>query len=175
MKKLTVLFFSALFIIACKNVEQYRAPIEALSTDWERASANINELSSMLSGATTMLATLKDSMVVDPKAKLKPETKSTLDSMMEAFMAQFNGLSSITPDVAAFANSWGEMGGKLNKLKEGLAAKKLEGDVMAQINELKAAVQDANTKTDEWKSRVEGAKTTALSAYDQFKQALMAK
>lgn len=177
MKKLLVFLLPVLFIFACKNVEQYRAPIEALSTDWDRASAGFMELGSLLSGATTMLTGLSDSLNVDPiiAAKLKPETTNMLDSMKTAFMAQLTGLNTITPDVTQFSNSWNEMGTKLVTLKDGLNSGKLEGDVMAQVNELKTAVQNATSKTEDWKFKINAAKNSALTAYDLYKQTLMTK
>ncbi|MBK9222245.1 MAG: hypothetical protein IPO16_08995 [Saprospiraceae bacterium] len=172
MKKFIAILVPVLFVIACKNVEQFRAPIEALSADWEKATTSVTEAGSMLGAAQASLAALKDSLVVDPKmaAKMKPEVIASMDSMKIAFNSQIEGITGLASEVTSFATSWQEMSGKLASLKDGLAAGKLEGDVMAQVNELKSAVMDASTKADGWKNKLESAKVAAMAAYDMYKQ-----
>ncbi|MFZ1255540.1 MAG: hypothetical protein WAR77_04265, partial [Saprospiraceae bacterium] len=63
MKKFIAILVPVLFVIACKNVEQFRAPIEALSADWEKATTSVTEAGSMLGAAQASLAALKDSLV----------------------------------------------------------------------------------------------------------------
>lgn len=177
MKKIIAILTPVLFFAACKNVEQFRAPIEALSADWEKATTSVTEAGSMLGAAQSNLMALKDSLMVDPAmaAKMKPEVTASMDSLKTAFMAQMDGISGMASEVTSFATSWQEMSGKLATLKDGLASGKLEGDVMAQVNELKTAVMDATTKSDGWKTKLEEAKVAAMSAYDMYMQKKMAK
>lgn len=177
MKKIIAILTPVLFLLACNSVEQFRAPIEALSAEWEKATTTVTEAGSMLGAAQASLTSLKDSMMLDEKmaAKMKPELVASMDSMKTAFMAQLNGMSGMASEVTSFATSWQEMSGKLASLKDGLAAGKLEGDVMAQVNELKNAVMDATTKADGWKTKLEAAKLTAMTAYDMYKQKAMSK
>jgi hypothetical protein len=175
MKKLIALFVPVLFVFACNNVEQFRAPIEALSADWEKATTSVTEVGGMIGAAQSSLAALKDSFMIDPMkaAKMKPEMTASLDSMKMAFNAQLDGITGLASEVTSFAGSWQEMSTKLAALKDGLAAGKLEGDVLSQVNELKNAAMDATTKADAWKSKLADAKTAAMAAYDMCKQKMM--
>lgn len=177
MKKLIAILAPVVFIIACKNVEQFRAPIEALSADWEKATTAVTEVGGMIGAAQTSLASLKDSLMVDPKmaAKMKPEMTATLDSLKNAFTGQVDGISGLASEVTSFATSWEEMSKKLAGLKDGLAAGKLEGDIMAQIDELKTASVDATSKVEGWGAKLNDAKAAAMAAYDMYKQKAMAK
>jgi hypothetical protein len=96
-----------------------------------------------------------------------------MDSLTTAFSAQLDGINGLASEVTTFATSWQEMSTKLTTLKDGLAAGKLEGDVMAQINELKTAATDAATKVGDWKTKLNDAKTAAMAAYDMCKQKMM--
>ncbi len=175
MKKLFAILTPVLFLTACNNVEQFRAPIEALTAEWEKATTEVTELGGMIGAAQTSLASLKDSMMVDPAkaSKMKPEAKASMDSLTTAFTAQLDGINGMASEVATFATSWQEMSTKLTALKDGLTSGKLEGDVMAQITELTNAASDATTKVGEWKSKLDDAKTAAMAAYDMCKQKMM--
>ncbi|MBK8954332.1 MAG: hypothetical protein IPM34_02100 [Saprospiraceae bacterium] len=175
MKKLIAFLSLVIFVFACKNVEQFRAPIEALSADWEKATTAVTEVGSMIGAAQSSLASLKDSLMVDPKmaAKMKPEMTASLDSLKTAFTAQVDGMSGLASEVTSFATSWEEMSKKLAGLKDGLASGKLEGDVMAQIDELKTASMDATSKIEAWSTKLKEAKAAAMSAYDMYKQKAM--
>lgn len=177
MKTLIVILVPVLFIFSCKNVDQFRAPIEALSADWEKATTAVTEVGSMIGAAQTSLGALKDSFMLDPMktAKMKPDMMASLDSMKMAFTGHLDGITGLASEVTSFASSWQEMSGKLAALKDGLTSGKLEGDVLAQVNELKNAAMDAATKVDTWKSKLEDAKTAAQAAYDMHMQKLMSK
>ncbi len=177
MKKLIALLIPVLFVAACKNVEQFRAPIEALSADWEKATTSVTEIGGMIGAAQSSLNSLKDSLVVDPAkaAKMKPEMTAALDSMRSAFNGHVEGITGLASEVTGFATSWEEMSKKLATLKEGLAAGKLEGDVMAQVEELKTASMDAATKVETWTKKLNEAKAAAMSAYEMYMQKYMSK
>lgn len=175
MKKLIAILVPVLFVVACKNVEQFRAPIEALSADWEKATTAVTEVGSMIGATQTSLAAIKDSFMVDPMkaAKLKPEVTDSLNSLKLAYTTQVDGLMGLASEVTSFAGSWQQMSTKLTALKTGLASGKLDGDVMAQVNELKNAAMDAATKAEAWKTKLNAAKATAMAAYDIYTQKKM--
>jgi hypothetical protein len=56
MKKLFAILTPVLFLMACNNVDQFRAPIEALTADWEKATTEVTELGGMIGAAQTSLA-----------------------------------------------------------------------------------------------------------------------
>ncbi|HRI34250.1 MAG: hypothetical protein IPO85_05620 [Saprospiraceae bacterium] len=175
MKKLILLIAPVLFIVACKNVEQFRAPIEALTADWAKAGASVTEVGSLLNTTQVMMASMSDSLVVAPTAKLKPGVMASLDSIKTIYTNQLAGLGTLGNDLKAFSSSWQEMSTKVDALSAGLKSGKLDGDVMAQINELKTASTDAMSKADGWKSAIEAAKTAAMGAYDLYKTTSMSK
>ena len=172
MKKVIAILVPVLFILSCKNVEQYRAPIEALSADWEKATTAVTEVGGMIGATQTSLATMKDSFMLDPvkAAKLSPQLTDSLNSLKLAFTTQVDGLMSLASDVTTFAGSWQVMSGKLAALKDGLASGKLDGDVMSQVNELKNAAMNAVSKAETWKAKLTAAKTTAMAAHDMYMQ-----
>lgn len=175
MKNLLVIFSSLLVIAACSNVDQFRAPIEALTSDWEKATTSVTEVGSMIGAAQSSLMSLKDSLVVDPSKKMSAEATASMDSLKNAFTSQVDGLSGLASEVTTFATSWEEMSGKLAALKDGLAAGKLEGDVMAQLDELKNAAMDAGTKVEAWTTKLNESKAAAMAAYEMFTQKAMSK
>ncbi|MDQ3140810.1 MAG: hypothetical protein M3Q56_01030 [Bacteroidota bacterium] len=175
MKKLFFLIIPVLFVFACKNTEQFRAPIDALSADWEKTTTMVTEVGSMLTSAQSMVAGMKDSFMIDPKMKLTPAKTASLDSMKMAFNAQLDGLTGLANDFAAFTTAWAEKSAKVNALKEGLASGKLEGDVMAQVEALKKDVAEANTNAEAWRSKTLAAQQTAINAYGMYKENLMKK
>ncbi|MBK6824981.1 MAG: hypothetical protein IPG87_19150 [Saprospiraceae bacterium] len=67
------------------------------------------------------------------------------------------------------------MTAEVDALSTGLKEGKLEGDVMAKINELKTSAASATSMIDTWNSSTMSAKEAAMKAYDSFKQTLMAK
>ena len=130
MKKLILLIAPVLFIVACKNVEQFRAPIEALTADWAKAGASVTEVGSLLNTTQVMMASMSDSLVVAPTAKLKPGVMASLDSIKTIYTNQLAGLGTLGNDLKAFSSSWQEMSTKVDALSAGLKSGKLDGDVM---------------------------------------------
>jgi hypothetical protein len=175
MKKAIAILVPVLFMLSCKNVEQYRAPIEALSADWEKSTTAVTEVGSMIGAVQSSLASLKDSFMIDPmkEAKMKPEMLDSLNSLKLAYATQVDGLMGLSSEVTSFASNWQTMSGKLAALKEGLATGKLEGDVISQVNELKNAAIDASAKAETWKLKLTAAKDTAMAAFDMFMQKKM--
>ena len=118
MKKVIAILVPFLLVFACKNVEQFRAPIEALSADWEKATTSVTEVGGMIGAAQTSLSALKDSFMVDPMkaAKMKPEMAASMDSMKMDFTGQLDGIMGLASEVTSFASSWQEMSAKLATL-----------------------------------------------------------
>ncbi|MBK8152907.1 MAG: hypothetical protein IPK61_07510 [Saprospiraceae bacterium] len=173
MKNLAIVLFVSLLIVSCKNNEQFRAPIDALAADWEKSTGNVAEIGNLISGLQSNLTSMKDSFVVDPKLKLTPTATATIDSLKNTYMASLNNVEGLTKGYSEFSTKWTDLTGKMNSLKEGLAANKLEGDVMAQINELKNSVAEATTMTEGYKSKLEMIRANSMSVYQSFKAALM--
>jgi hypothetical protein len=88
-------------------------------------------------------------------------------------MQSLNNVEGLAKGYSEYSTKWTDLTGKMNSLKEGLAANKLEGDVMAQINELKNSVAEATTMTEGYKSKLEMIRANSMSVYQSFKAALM--
>ncbi|HRI00682.1 MAG TPA: hypothetical protein PK006_06485 [Saprospiraceae bacterium] len=175
MKKLAILFSLVAIVFACKNVDQFRAPIEALTADWEKASTALSGLGTTIGATQTSLASLKDSFAIDPKAKIAPAMMTKLDSIKNVFTTSTSGMESIASAFTTSMTNWTSLSEKVKGLKEGLASGKLNGDVMAQINELKNAVTNSSSEVESYTAKLNTVKTDAMAAYDMFKQTLMAK
>ncbi|HRG32509.1 MAG: hypothetical protein JNK69_15595 [Saprospiraceae bacterium] len=175
MKKLSILFVSFLVVVACKNVDQFRAPIEALTAEWSKAGTAVTDAGTQVSAVASSLTALQDSMMIDPALKLKPATVTVLDSIKNTFMAQVQGLGNLSTEIAGFSEKWATMTAEVDALSTGLKEGKLEGDVMAKINELKTSAASAASMVDGWNSSTMSAKEAAMKAYDAFKQTMMAK
>ena len=175
MKNLLLLLCPCLLVLACKNVDQYRAPIDSLSTEWTKAGEVIMATGSSLETATTFLNAMVDSFKIDSTKKFSKPAMMKMDSMKTAFMAQIQGISGLSTEVNDFKAKWATMTADVNALTTGLKDGKLEGDVMAKVNDLKSNCATALTQAEGWNKNIKGAEKTAVNAYDAFNSAMKMK
>ena len=174
MKNVLLLFIPLLFWGSCKNIEQFRAPIEALSADWDKASGTLTQVKSLLELQHTNISTLYDTMNFDEKLFGESAIHS-LNEAKKAIITQRDGMAGLLQTANNYISEWGNMGSKLTSLKEGLAAGSIEGDVPAQIEELKKAVVDCNGKTAEWNKKVEDVMKTVFNANRLWRETISSK
>ncbi len=172
-----LLFVSALLMtmISCNSVEQYRAPIEALTTEWSKAGEAVMNIAGSVDGSVTFMNTFVDSFKIDSTKKWSKNALMTMDSMRVAFTAQHNGVTGLASEIAEFKTKWTTMTADVDALTTGLKNGKLEGDVMVKINDLTTNAQLAMTQTEGWNKKVMAAQTTVVNAWDLFKKAAEAK
>ncbi|MEP7196784.1 MAG: hypothetical protein ABI851_09695 [Saprospiraceae bacterium] len=175
MKNLLLLILPCCMMLSCKNVDQYRAPIESLTSEWAKAGEAVMATGSSIGTASTFLNSMVDSFKIDSTKKWSKNAMMSMDSMKQAFMAQVQGISGLISEVSDFRAKWMTMSADVEALNSGLKNGKLEGDVMAKINDLKSNCAMAMTQSEAWNKNVMGAQTTAVTAYDKFKTAMKMK
>lgn len=171
MKNFVFAFISILIIVSCKNVDQYRAPIESLTAEWSKATETVMNTYGSIGTSATMMNTFVDSFKIDSTKKWSKNAMMMMDSMRTAFVAQHNGITRLTSEVEEFKNKWTSMTADMDALSKGLKEGKLEGDVMVKVNDLKANCQMALTQSEQWNKNIMGAQTTVVQAWDLFKKA----
>lgn len=172
-----LLFVTALLItmVSCNSVEQYRAPIEALTAEWSKAGESVMNVAGSIDGSMTFMNTFVDSFKIDSTKKWSKNALMMMDSMKVAFTAQHNGVTGLASEIADFKTKWTTMTADVDALATGLKNGKLEGDVMAKINDLSSNAQLAMTQSEAWNKKIMAAQTTVVNAWDLYKKAAMAK
>ncbi|MBK9270883.1 MAG: hypothetical protein IPM48_04745 [Saprospiraceae bacterium] len=175
MKNLVILSTFVLFVFACKNADQFRAPIETLVADWAKTATMVGEVSAEVNNTISGLTSMTDSMVVAPGTKLAADATTMLDSLKNSYTAQVQGLGALTTEINAFNEKWTAMTADVDSLSAGLKAGNLTGDVMAKINSLNEAITGANTAAETWKSTAAATKEAAMGLYNMYKEKAMGK
>lgn len=178
MKKL---FFFALplLLISCKGVEQYRAGIEELASNWGNTTTSITDFASSVSNDLSNYtkavagATLDDAVAM----KLKPEQTAAWDAAQKAILDALGAYTPFQSTVNDFIKTWTEKSADVTALTDGLANKKLSGDVAGKVAELGQFVTTANDNLNAWKgtySTIKSGADAALSALNQLRDSLSA-
>lgn len=171
MKKLLFLLLPVVLFSCGKGVEQHRASIETLATDWDATTSAVTEFQNTLNGDLSSFSQLAGSLRLgdDVKMKLKPEQVAQWDASQGAFTQALQGFAPIRTQVAEFSKAWGEKAVEVQALKDGLAAGKLEGDVNAKVAELSALVAQAKEQLAGWQAAHAAAKSATQTAGDAMK------
>lgn len=161
----------ALTIVACKNVEQYKAGIEELGTKWDGATGAFGEFSSMVEGENTTFASMGDSLTIDSTvfAKLKPADQTKITDAKNAVVSSGAGYASLMTELSAFGTSWTEKSADMTALKDGLMSGKLDGDVSAKIAELTTFATEGETKLNALKETFKTTKEGVTNSYVNYK------
>ena len=170
MKKVLAFAAFALIFASCSNVAKFKPQIEALSTTWDGATSQVTELANSVKTEQSNWMNAVTTMTVAPEAMAKWDdaAKAKFAEIQTAAQNSTTGMNGISTEIDAFITSWTEKSAKLQTLKDGLAAGKLEGDVAAQVAELTASATDATTKVGEWKTKFDAVKTAAGQAQQMF-------
>lgn len=173
MKKFIAIILPLLAIVACKNVEQYRKPIETLSADWEKATTDFTTAGTLVGALQSSLAGLKDSLTVDPKMKMDAMKTKLVDSLKTSFMSNMDGVTALANKVTSIASNWQTGTATLNTLKEGLTSGKLDATALTNIESLKTLLSETTTATKGITESATAAQASSMSIYDAFKAAMM--
>jgi len=174
MKKVLFVAVAGLLLAACNNVEQFRAPIESLTTQWDSTTNVVTNFATLLDQeiANAQAQAAGFTLSEDMMKKLKEEQKARLAELGSQYQQESQGLNAIKSDLEAFVQSWTEKSNTLTSLKDGLANKKLDENVEATISELQTAVSDAGTQVASWTERLNTVKTKLQDLAKQQGQAL---
>jgi hypothetical protein len=170
MKKLYFLLLPIL-MYSCSGVEQYRAGIENLVTDWDSTTTRVVDLTSALAGDMAMFSQMgsKMNLTEDVLSKLKPEQVIEWQAVRSAFGQAMNGFASIRTEMGEFSKAWGEKANEVKALKDGLGSGKLEGDITRQISGLTTLVTQAKESLSQWQTAYASAKAQAETAGSALK------
>lgn len=169
MKKLSFLLAAiALTIMACNNVEQFRAPIEELVGNWESATTIVTDFANTLQTEQSNAAEMVAGMTIPEGVELEEETTQQVQQLQATAQTQLGSLQSLAQTVQSFVSQWTEKSSMVEELQAGLAEGKLEGDVMAKVNELKEMVGTAEGNVEDWRGQLETAKNGLQNAYVSF-------
>lgn len=170
MKKVFAFAAIALIFAACNSVAKFKPQIEALGTSWDAATSQVTELATSVKTEQSNWMNAVNTMNVAPEAMAKWDdaAKTKYAEIQTAAQASTTSMNGIASEIDGFISSWTEKSAKVQALKDGLAAGKIEGDVAAQIAELTAAATDATNKVGEWKSKFDSVKTAAGQAQQMF-------
>jgi hypothetical protein len=171
MKKVFLLLLPVIIFACGKGVEQYRAGIEALATDWDATTSAVNEFASSMGGDLANFSQLLGALRLsdDVQKKLKPEQATEWQNAQSAVTQALQAYAPIRTQVAEFKKAWDEKAAEVTTLKDGLAAGKLEGDVTAQITSLTTLVTQAKESLTGWQTAQAAAKTQTQGAADALK------
>ena len=170
MKKLGI-FLLFVSLVACKNVEQYKAGIEELGSKWEATTASFTGFASTVETENKAFASMNDSLMVDSMAlaKLAPDAQTKLNDAKAAFTNAGAGYASLLTDISGFTTEWAAKGAEVTALKDGLAAGKLEGDVAAKIAELTNYVTESEGKLGTLTETLKNVKEGVTNSFVNYK------
>ena len=173
MKKLGI-FLLFVSLVACKNVEQYKAGIEELGSKWDATTAAFTDFSGMVESENKAFASMNDSLMVDSMAfaKLAPAAQTKINEAKATFTNAGAGYASLLTDISGFTAEWTAKGAEVAALKDGLASGKLEGDVAAKIAELTNYVTESEGKLSTLKENFKTVKEGVTNGYVEYKNLL---
>ena len=160
MKKILFVAVAGLLLAACNNVNQFKAPIETLATQWDSTTTVVTNFATLLTQEIQNAQSMASGLPVseDAMKKLSETTKTRLTELEASFQQESLGLSAIKTELDGFVQGWGEKTQLLTNLKEGLANKKLGKETATTISDLQAAVTDAGTQVTTLTERLNAAK-----------------
>jgi len=171
MKKLS-LFLLPLLMFACKGVEQHRASITELSTNWDNTTKAITDFQAMVSADLTNYTKALAAMQPDEasRAKMKPEQVITWEASQKTVTDALGAYAPLQKTINDFVGTWSAKSAEVTALRDGLEKGKIEGDVNAKVTELNAMIATANENLNAWKasySTIRGSVDAAFAGLQQ--------
>ncbi|MBK9256896.1 MAG: hypothetical protein IPM42_15550 [Saprospiraceae bacterium] len=169
-----LLFVLPLFLFSCKSgVEQHRASIEELSTNWDAATTAVTGFAEGLTAEINSYNAVSQATTLTPEAvaALKGDAATNYSAAAQAFANATAGYGAIQAELNDFVAMWTEKSASVTALKDGLAAGKIEGDVAAQVAELSALVTKGTEGLATWQAKQAEVKAGADAAAEALKAA----
>lgn len=171
MKKLTLLFFLPLLFTACNSIEKYRAPIDEVAKMWSETTKEVTTFSDLINSTISQANNATSEMTPSPE-QLKEAGEEVNDSFMGIKTEYMEALKAFTPiqnQLGDLMKNWGEKTSVLTGLTEGLAAGKLEGDIMSKVTDLKQTATDATESLSGMRDSFQGANSQLTSTVEKWK------
>lgn len=172
MKRLLLMLIPVLAAACGSGVEQYRAGIEALSSNWVSATSKATELNDDVTTSLSDLA--RAASVLRPSAEelaaLDADQKRQWESAKDSFNQALQAFAPLRSEIGQLINNWGTETEKVQALKDGLANGKLEGDVLGRIGELNTLASQATDKIAAWRATYDQTNAAADAALNMLKE-----
>jgi flagellar biosynthesis chaperone FliJ len=165
MKKIMIFAAFLIGFTACTNVEKFRPEVESISEDWTKTELMITELATSVGMSQNALIEKVQELNIGDVIfqKIPQEKRDELQAAQGEIMSVVEEYNGVLGEINQFGNEWGAKTEKLEALKAGLDAKKIEGNPAAQISELKNTLDMANNNLTNWMDKVEALKFKGAS------------
>jgi len=176
MKKVLAFTAFALIFAACSNVAKFKPMVEELSAKWDSTTAGVTEFATAVKTEQSTWMNTVNEMQVAPETMEKwgDDAKAKYSEIQSTASANSSEMTGLVTELDGFVSTWSEKSQQVKALQDGVAAGKLEGDVSAQIAELTAAANDANSKLESWKTKFETVKASASQSRQMFAEFMSA-
>ncbi len=167
---LFVLFLLTTFFSCQNNIEQYRAGIEDIGSQYDSITTVVNSFADMLNAEHSNFTAMTSKMEEDGAAlpTLSEEEQTKLTAAKESFTNAGSGLSEMVQSVEAFKTEWAAKAEEVTALKDGLAEGTLGADVATKIADLNTFLSDAGTKVSEWTGQLESTKNAIAASQSNY-------
>lgn len=174
MKKLFLFALPFVLLVACKGVEQYRAPIEEVSANWDTTTKAITDFSATVTADMTSYTQAVANMKMDEAAakKMKPEQVAAITAAQTEVTNALGAYAPLQQTINDFVATWTEKSKEVTALKDGLATGKVEGDVNAKVADLNAMIATANENLKAWQASYSTVKAGVESAMQSLNAAM---
>ncbi len=158
---------------ACSNVsvDEYREPIQNLSSEYDETGEAVMAFSdSLRQGQLDLQATVNEmQLTTDQKRALSDAQKERYDTVRQKITEKIETYRDLQQNLRSFVEEWNQQGNTLNTLKSGLQQGDLPSETPEQVGELKQVVSEAKTKLDDWKSTYESNKQSVKELNEEVK------
>ncbi len=167
-----ILFFALglLVFASCDSVAKHKPAIDALVSSWDAATAQATDFQSNLQTAASGFNQAFSAIGYDEQkfSKLKPDAQAQITAAKEGAMSLGNAFNSINGDLSTFLTDWTAKSAEVTALTDGLAAGKIEGDVLAKIAGLTSYISEGEAKLAGFGDLLAAAKTGAETSLANY-------
>lgn len=168
MRMLLVAGVLVLAFTSCLNVENYREPIEEVTTAWEHTTTMFSSFINSLQIAQQELQHQLAEMTVPEALVLSEESADRIAELQDDYQKEMENLSDLSQNVSNFISGWQEKSESLTGLKDGLASGRLEADAAEDITELQTTVSEAESALESWRGKLEDIRTNTGDQLEEF-------
>jgi len=165
-----ILFLVAASLFSCDSVEQHRAAIETLATNWDNATNTVTALAGDIGTAKTDWVNQLASMAVsdEHKANMDEAVQTQLTELQATAETHTSAFDALTGEIGTFVEEWTTKGEAVTALKDGLASGSISPDLIAQIPALTEAVTAAGASVEGWTGKFTDVKTACAGIAQQM-------
>jgi hypothetical protein len=149
MKNLFVLVFFAVTLVSCSSVEQHRTAIEEVSTMWTEMTPKVEEMVQNCTELNTAWGAMAD-MVTPVSTDMDEVVVNEVEALNMEYKDNAKSVSEMMEEMTSYVASMKEKGAVVQTMVDGLAAGKIEGDVLAMTADAKTMMEEATMKMEEW-------------------------